>query len=81
MQIKTFSKLVGALAYLFGKVKASEDSGYVVIVSFWLGRYWVLSETHLTKHALDGARVAPHCVHGYNGTCPECGAMQTPPRQ
>jgi len=31
--------------------------------------------------APDAARVAPHCVHGYNGTFPECGAMQTPPRR
>ena len=34
-----------------------------------------------TKRAMDGAYiVAPHCEHGWNGTCPECGAMQTPPR-
>ena len=64
MQIKTFSKLVGALAYLFGKVKASEDSGHVVIMSFWLGKYWVLAEAHLTKRAKDvactcGAKKAP----------------------
>lgn len=57
MQIKTFSKIVGALAYLFGKVKASEDSGHVVVVAFWLGKYWVLAETHLTKHALRRAKV------------------------
>ena len=41
----------------------------------------VVRESGLTQHTPDGARVAPHCVHGYNGTCPECGAMQTPPRQ
>ena len=35
-----------------------------------------------TKRLLDGAYVvAPHCQHGYNGTCPECAAMQTTPRQ
>jgi len=32
-------------------------------------------------YALDGARVAAHCEHGYNGSCPECSAVQTPPRQ
>lgn len=32
-------------------------------------------------YALDGARVAPYCEHGYNGSCPECSAVQTPPRQ
>lgn len=34
-----------------------------------------------TKRALDGAYIVPHCEHGWNGVCPECGAMQTPPRQ
>lgn len=34
-----------------------------------------------TPLALDGAKVAPHCNHGYNGLCPVCAACQTPPRQ
>jgi len=55
MQIRTFSRLVGALAYLFGKVQASEDTGVVVVSAFWLGKYWVLTETHLTKRAADDA--------------------------
>jgi len=57
LQIKIFSKLVGALAFLFGKVQASEDSGVVVVVAFWLGRYFVLAETHLTKRAADASPV------------------------
>ena len=34
-----------------------------------------------TQRAVDGAKVAPHCEHGWNGNCPECSAVQTPPRQ
>ena len=59
MQIKKFSKLVGALAFLFGKVKASEDSGVVVVVAFWLGHYFVLAETHLTSRAADAPPEKP----------------------
>lgn len=59
-------------------------------LAFYLGRKWERmewdgsfeeQESRRTQHAPDGAIVAPHCVHGYNGTCPECGAMQTPPRR
>lgn len=73
MQIKTFSKLVGALAYLFGKVKASEDSGHVVIVAFWLGRYFVLAETHLTQYALDAAYAS--CPHRATVNYPSLGSV------
>ena len=64
MQIRTFSRLVGALAYLFGKVQASEDTGIVVVSAFWLGKYWVLAETHLAKS-----------THGHRCTC---GANKAP---
>jgi hypothetical protein len=64
MQIRTFSRLVGALAYLFGKVQVSEDTGVVVVSSFWLGKYWVLTETHLTKRSPDSRWAV--------GNCPRC---------
>jgi hypothetical protein len=59
-------------------------------IAFDLGRKWERmewdgsfdeAEAAQQPYALDGARVAPHCVHGYNGSCPECSAVQTPPRQ
>ena len=62
----------------------------VLALVFDLGRKWErmkwdgsFDDAFAAQHpyALDGARVAPHCEHGYNGSCPECSAVQTPPRQ
>ncbi len=59
-------------------------------LAFDLGRKWErmewdgsFNEQEAAQQSFtpDGVIVAPHCVHGYNGTCPECGAMQTPPRR
>jgi hypothetical protein len=35
----------------------------------------------LTQRALDGVVRTPFCEHGYNGLCPVCDALQTPPRK
>lgn len=52
-----------------------------------LSKVWVLRKVGkvydpgrgLTKRPPDLANVPPHCEHGYNGLCPICDAMQTPP--
>ena len=74
------NKIVGAFAYLFGKVQASEDNGVVVVVAFWFGHYFVLAETHLTPRALDGARCACRKWHSsYIGLlCRQCGTRIAP---
>jgi uncharacterized membrane protein YagU involved in acid resistance len=28
-----------------------------------------------------GIKIPLHCEHGYNGLCPECDAMNTPPQE
>jgi hypothetical protein len=28
-----------------------------------------------------GMKIPLHCEHGYNGLCPECDAMNTPPKR
>jgi hypothetical protein len=60
------------------KLPASEQQTKVSVMASELSQ---AIRAHLTQLALDGARVAHHCEHGYNGVCPECGAVQTPPRQ
>jgi len=45
----------------------------------WTTRLTMPPTSALTQRAPDLANVPPHCEHGYNGLCPTCDAMQTPP--
>jgi hypothetical protein len=39
-----------------------------------------LMKSRPTPRSLEGIRFAHHCTHGYNGLCPVCDALQTPPK-
>lgn len=43
MRVKKFSKFMGVLARLFGKVVIVKDDGYKTVLSYWMGKIWVLS--------------------------------------
>jgi len=58
-------------------VKPAPNAWFRFWTNIMLGWQW----RSLTKRALDGVGVAPHCEHGWNGLCPVCDACQTPPRQ